>query len=156
MDDAWDTDGAVEAVLTACIEGKSLREVLGWTSEDVSSVVGLALTLLDQGRGEAARTLLAGLSALDPERREWALLLGWAWMRDGQWAQARAVLEQVVEGDSQNVAAHTLLGEALIMEGKPSDARHYLKRAISLDPEGQSPYGRRAQALEALLHSPGV
>ena len=61
-------------------------------------------------------------------------------LTDEKWASAQKHLEKAVEIDPQYAAAWSDLGEALLRQSKPDDARAAWEKAVAADPKYIRPY----------------
>jgi tetratricopeptide (TPR) repeat protein len=76
--------------------------------------------------------------------------LGDAYVRTGQYEQARQALNKAVLLEPNATGPYILLGEALIELGQPSQALHYLSRAETMDPGNYITHNFLGQAYRAL------
>ncbi len=76
--------------------------------------------------------------------------LGDAYVRNGQYEEARAALNKAVLLEPNATGPYILLGEALIKLGQPVQAVHYLNRAVSMDPGNYVSHNILGQAYRAL------
>jgi Flp pilus assembly protein TadD len=75
--------------------------------------------------------------------------LGDAYVRSGQFEEARTALNKAVLLDPNATGPYILLGEALIKLGEPVQALHYLNRAVSMDPGNYVTHNILGQAYKA-------
>jgi predicted Zn-dependent protease len=59
--------------------------------------------------------------------------LGDAYLRNGQYAEARVALNRAVLLEPNATGPYILLGETLVKMGEPIEAVHYLQRAVTMD-----------------------
>jgi len=76
--------------------------------------------------------------------------LGDAYVRNGQYEEARVALNKAVLLEPSATGPYILLGEALIKLGEPIQALHYLDRAASMDPGNYITHNALGQAYRAL------
>jgi Flp pilus assembly protein TadD len=76
--------------------------------------------------------------------------LGDAYVRNGQYEEARVALNKAVLLEPSATGPYILLGEALIKLGEPIQALHYLNRAASMDPGNYITHNVMGQAYRAL------
>jgi Flp pilus assembly protein TadD len=76
--------------------------------------------------------------------------LGDAYVRNGQFEEARQALNKAVLLEPNATGPYILLGEALIKLGEPIQALHYLDRAVSMDPGNYVTHNIMGQAYRAL------
>ena len=118
-----------------------------------------ALPLAHQLLGEIALAkadLPLAVSELEMERKLNPLngvmydRLGDAYVRNGQFDQARVVLNKAILLEPNTTGPYILLGEALIKLGEPIQALHYLNRAVTMDPRNAVTHTILGQAYRAL------
>jgi len=76
--------------------------------------------------------------------------LGDAYVRNGQFEEARQALNKAVLLEPNFTGPYILLGEALIRLGEPVQALHYLNRAEVMDPGNYVTHNMLGQAYRAL------
>jgi len=76
--------------------------------------------------------------------------LGDAYVRNGQFEEARVALNKAVLLEPNATGPYILLGEALIKLGEPIQALHYLNRAVTMDPGNYVTHNILGQAYRAL------
>src|SRR5579859_970871 len=76
--------------------------------------------------------------------------LGDAYVRNGQFEEARVALNKAVLLEPNATGPYILLGEALIKLGEPIQALHYLNRAATMDPGNSVTHNVLGQAYRAL------
>jgi len=76
--------------------------------------------------------------------------LGDAYVRNGQYEEARTVLNKAVLLEPNATGPYILLGSALIKLGDPVEALHYLQRAARMDPSNYVTHNTMGQAYRAL------
>jgi tetratricopeptide (TPR) repeat protein len=79
--------------------------------------------------------------------------LGDAYVRNGQYAEARVALNKAVLLEPNTTGPYILLGEALVKLGEPMEAVHYLTRAVAMDPGNFVAHTMLGQAYRALGRS---
>jgi len=75
--------------------------------------------------------------------------LGDAYVRNGQFEEARNALNKAVLLEPNATGPYILLGEALIKLGEPVSALHYLNRALAMDPGNYVTHNMLGQAYRA-------
>ena len=75
--------------------------------------------------------------------------LGDAYVRNGQFEEAREALNKAVLLEPNATGPYILLGEALIKLGEPVQALHYLNRALAMDPGNYVTHTMLGQAYRA-------
>lgn len=76
--------------------------------------------------------------------------LGDAYVRNGQYEEARTALNKAVLLEPNATGPYILLGSALIKLGDPVEALHYLQRAAKMDPGNYVTHNTMGQAYRAL------
>jgi len=76
--------------------------------------------------------------------------LGDAYVRNGQYEEARTALNKAVLLEPNATGPYILLGSALIKLGDPVEALHYLQRAARMDPGNYVTHNTMGQAYRAL------
>jgi Flp pilus assembly protein TadD len=76
--------------------------------------------------------------------------LGDAYVRNGQFEEARQALNKAVLLEPNSTGPYILLGEALIKLGEPVQALHYLNRAEAMDPANYVTHNMLGQAFRAV------
>ncbi len=76
--------------------------------------------------------------------------LGDAYVRNGQYEEARTALNKAVLLEPNATGPYILLGSALIKLGEPVQALHYLERAAKMDPGNYVTHNTMGQAYRAL------
>jgi len=105
----------------------------------VNAVSGLNLYYL--GKFKEAILFLKKAIRIDPKHPGWySLILGTSYFLTGQYEQAIAVFEKLVNREPENANAHALLGCAFIAAGKPEEAVRMLEKALSLNPSPPNRY----------------
>ena len=108
----WDFDAADVAIQRALELGPNQLYVL-------SSAAKLDGAL---GRFDEAVKLRRKSLSLAPLSLSTRLMLGWDLLFSGRTVEAESSLRQLIELDSQYPIAHCLLGQVLLLEGKPDEA----------------------------------
>lgn len=140
-----------EAKLTALVqrwaEGKAtLRDVRGYSDEELYAIAKTAYFFYYQGRIAEARTLFQGLYAINPADAYFAKALGVVEMAAGNAQGALAAYDVALKLDARDVQAYVGRAEVRLTMGQKAQAVEDLRRAISLAPE-DDPVARKANAL---------
>jgi type III secretion system low calcium response chaperone LcrH/SycD len=145
-----------EARLTAMMqrwaEGKAtLREVRGYSDEELYAIAKTAYYFYYQGRISEARTLFQGLYAINPADAYFAKALGVVEMAAGNAQGALAAYDVALKLDGRDAQACVGRAEVRLAMGQKSQAVEDLRRAVSLAPE-EDPVARKANAMiDALM-----
>jgi type III secretion system low calcium response chaperone LcrH/SycD len=146
-----------EAKLTAQLqrwaEGKAtLREVRGYTDEELYAIAKTAYVFFYQGRIAEARTLFQGLYAVNPADGYFAKALGVVEMAAGNSQGALAAYDVALKLDGRDAQAYVGRAEVRLSLGHKSHAVEDLRRATSLLPEKEPLAQKAAAMLSGLLH----
>ncbi len=102
----------------------------------IDAAVGQARLMQQKGQYQASRTLLEGIAAQAPQRADVLRLIGLAYLKGGDPAQAETWLAKAdALGD---VEAAQLLGSALLLQKRFQEGAAALERAVSAAP-GKNP-----------------
>ncbi|PTL80500.1 SycD/LcrH family type III secretion system chaperone [Vitiosangium sp. GDMCC 1.1324] len=140
-----------EARLTALVqrwaEGKAtLREVRGYSDEELYAIAKTAYFFYYQGRIAEARTLFQGLYAINPADAYFAKALGVVEMAAGNAQGALAAYDVALKLDARDAQAYVGRAEVRLTMGQKAQAVEDLRRAASLAPE-EDPVARKANAM---------
>jgi type III secretion system low calcium response chaperone LcrH/SycD len=144
--------------LTAAVqkwaEGKlTLKEVRGYTDEELYAVARTAYAFFHQGKVAEARTLFQGLFAVNPRDAYFARALAVVEYAAGNADGALAAYEVASKLDPDDPAAYLGRAEVLLAQGARSKAAEDLKRAIAA--KGDDRLKTKARALLDALRSKG-
>jgi Flp pilus assembly protein TadD len=103
--------------------------------EDVYELYQRGHELLKAGHFHQATVPLAKAASQEPEKTSIREALGRAYFRSRQFEAARGEFEAVVERAPTNDYALFCLGRALLVLGRPKDARKALALAAGLRPD---------------------
>jgi type III secretion system low calcium response chaperone LcrH/SycD len=140
-----------EAKLTALLqrwaEGRAtLRDVRGYTDDELYAIARTAYFFYYQGRVNEARTLFQGLYAINPADPYFAKALGVVEMAAGNPQGALAAYDVALKLAAQDAAAYVGRAEVRLAMGQKAQAVEDLRRAAQLAPEGD-PVSEKASAL---------
>jgi len=103
-----------------------------------------AYTLLQRGQAlikrrhhAQAAIVLERAARIEPAKGSILEPLGRAYHHSGQYEQARATFEALVELDPSGHWAHFALAESLRKLGRPDEARTHLRLAVALSPNSE-------------------
>jgi len=116
-------------------------------SPEVLALAAVARQYADHGRVEEARTLLEGLSVLEPDNSYLHTALGCVLLRLSAETEALEQFDEALRLDPRDAAAHTYAGEIRLRRGDEAAGLRHLDAAVALDPEGRNPYSNRARTL---------
>ena len=144
-----------EARLTAMMqrwaEGKAtLRDVRGYTDEELYAIARTAYFFYYQGRVAEARTLFQGLYAINPADAYFAKALGVVEMAAGNPQGALAAYDVALKLDARDAQAYVGRAEVRLSLGQKAQALEDLRRVSSLVDE-EEPLAHKAAAMMTAL-----
>jgi type III secretion system low calcium response chaperone LcrH/SycD len=144
-----------EARLTAMVqrwaEGKAtLREVRGYSDEELYAIAKTAYYFYYQGRISEARTLFQGLYAVNPTDAYFAKALGVVELAAGNAQGALAAYDVAIKLSPNDPQAYVGRAEVKLALGQKPAALEDLRRVASLAPE-EDPVARKAAAMLSSL-----
>jgi type III secretion system low calcium response chaperone LcrH/SycD len=132
-------------------DGKAtLREVRGYTDEELYAIAKTAYYFFYQGRVNEARTLFQGLYAVNAADAYFAKALGVVEMAAGNPQGALAAYDVALKLASNDAGAYVGRAEVKLAMGQKAQAIEDLRKASSLAPEGDA-VARKAEAMIAAL-----
>ncbi|EPX58090.1 tetratricopeptide repeat protein [Cystobacter fuscus DSM 2262] len=140
-------EAKLAAQLQRWAEGKAtLRDVRGYTDEELYAIAKTAYVFFYQGRIAEARTLFQGLYAVNPADGYFAKALGVVEMAAGNAQGALAAYDVALKLDGRDAQAYVGRAEVRLSLGQRSQAVEDLRRVASLLPE-QEPLAQKAAAI---------
>ncbi|NOK37392.1 CesD/SycD/LcrH family type III secretion system chaperone [Corallococcus exercitus] len=144
-----------EAKLTALLqrwaEGKAtLREVRGYSNDELYAIAKTAYFFFYQGRVAEARTLFQGLYAINPTDVYFAKALGVVEMAAGNGQGALAAFDVAAKLAPQDPAVYVGRAEVKLAMGQKPQALEDLRRAAAMTPT-DDPVVRKAGAMVSAL-----
>jgi type III secretion system low calcium response chaperone LcrH/SycD len=144
-----------EAKLTALLqrwaEGKAtLREVRGYSNDELYTIAKTAYFFFYQGRVTEARTLFQGLYAINPTDVYFAKALGVVEMAAGNGQGALAAFDVAAKLAPQDPAVYVGRAEVKLALGQKAQALEDLRRAAAMTP-ADDPVVRKAGAMVSAL-----
>ncbi|WP_223635281.1 SycD/LcrH family type III secretion system chaperone [Corallococcus sp. EGB] len=144
-----------EAKLTALLqrwaEGKAtLREVRGYSNDELYTIAKTAYFFFYQGRLAEARTLFQGLYAINPTDVYFAKALGVVEMAAGNGQGALAAFDVAAKLAPQDPAVYVGRAEVKLAIGQKTQALEDLRRAAAMTPV-DDPVVRKASAMISAL-----
>lgn len=144
-----------EAKLTATLQrwadGKAtLREVRGYSDEELYAIAKTAYFFFYQGRLSEARTLFQGLYAVNPTDAYFAKALGVVEMAAGNGQGALAAFDVAAKLAPQDPSVYVGRAEVKLALGQKPQAIEDLRRAAAMTPE-TDPVIRKAGAMLTAL-----
>jgi type III secretion system low calcium response chaperone LcrH/SycD len=155
MASAPDMNEQEEARLTALLQrwadGRAtLRDVRGYTDEELYAIARTAYVFFYQGRIPEARTLFQGLYAVNPADAYFAKALGVVEMAAGNPQGALAAYDVALKLDARDAQAYVGRAEVRLAVGQKSQAAEDLRRAAQLAKDGDAVHAKASAMLEAL------
>ncbi|XXF76023.1 SycD/LcrH family type III secretion system chaperone [Myxococcaceae bacterium GXIMD 01537] len=132
-------------------DGKAtLREVRGYSDEELYSIARTAYLFFYQGRINEARTLFQGLYAVSPTDSYFAKALGVVELAAGNGQGALAAYDVALKLSPNDAQAYVGRAEVRLSLGQKTQALEDLRRAASLAPQ-DDPLARKAAAMVSAL-----
>jgi type III secretion system low calcium response chaperone LcrH/SycD len=132
-------------------DGKStLKEVLGYTEEELFSIARTAYIYFYQGKVDQARTLFQGLYAVNPLEPYFAKALGVVEWAAGNSAGALAAYDVAIKLDPNDAAAFVGRAEIRVAQGQKWEAMEDLRRAEAVAPANDPQKPKISAMLQAL------
>jgi type III secretion system low calcium response chaperone LcrH/SycD len=139
------------AALQRWADGKAtLRDVRGYTDEELYAIAKTAYFFFYQGRLNEARTLFQGLYAINPADSYFAKALGVVELASGNAQGALAAYDVAIKLSPNDAQAYVGRAEVKLTLGQKPQAVEDLRRAVSLSPEDDA-VGRKAAAMVSTL-----
>jgi type III secretion system low calcium response chaperone LcrH/SycD len=139
------------AALQKWADGKAtLREVRGYTDEELYAIAKTAYFFFYQGRVNEARTLFQGLYAVNPTDAYFAKALGVVELAAGNAQGALAAYDVAIKLAPDDAQAHVGRAEVKLALGQKAQAIEDLRRASTLAP-ADDPVARKAVAMVTAL-----
>ena len=127
-------------------EGRAtLKEVRGYSDEELYAVARTAYAFFHQGKVAEARTLFQGLFAVSPKDPYFAKALAVVEYASGNADGSIAAYDVALKLDGQDLAAYLGRAEVLLATGQRSRAVEDLKRALAC--QGDERQKTKAKAL---------
>jgi type III secretion system low calcium response chaperone LcrH/SycD len=146
-------EAKLAAQLQRWAEGKAtLRDVRGYTDEELYAIAKTAYVFFYQGRISEARTLFQGLYAVNPADGYFAKALGVVEMAAGNAQGALAAYDVALKLDGRDAQAYVGRAEVRLSLGQKSQAVEDLRRVASLLAEREPLAQKAAARLSGLLH----
>jgi type III secretion system low calcium response chaperone LcrH/SycD len=140
-------EAKLQALLQRWADGKAtLKDVRGYTDEELYAIAKTAYFFFYQGRVQEARTLFQGLYAINPADSYFAKALGVVEMAAGNPQGALAAYDVALKLDPRDAQAYVGRAEVRLALGQKTQGLDDLRRAASLVGE-EDPVGRKATAM---------
>lgn len=144
---------APAAAVRKWAEGQStLRELKGYTPEELHCISQLGYTLFLNGKIRDARIVFEGLVAVDPRNEYYYRALGVVYHREGDAERAlRQFGHAITVSGRRSAAAYVNRAEVHISRRDMDRALQDLEAALRIAADPQNPLYRKARALRQLL-----
>lgn len=119
------------------------------SQEQIAFLMEAGLIYRDAKRFQEAEQVFAGVRALAPKSEVAEVALGSLRFAEGKLDQAIRHYQNALKLKENSAFAHAQLGEAYAFGRDAESARKHLKKAIEIDPRGES--GDHARSLMAYL-----
>lgn len=140
-------ESAQSRLLQRWADGKAtLKDVRGYTDEELYAVAKTAYFFYYQGRIQEARTLFQGLYAVNPVDPYFARALGVVELAAGNPQGALSAYDVAIKLDPRDAAAYVGRAEVKIAQGNRAQALEDLRRATQL-PDADDRITAKARAL---------
>ncbi|MBL8916479.1 MAG: tetratricopeptide repeat protein [Archangium sp.] len=142
-----DDAAALAQRLQKWADGKStLKEVRGYTDEELYSIARTGYYFFYQGKVNEARTVFQGLYAINPMDAYFAKALGVVEMAAGNPAGAVAAYDVAIKIAPQDAAAYLGRAEVKLLQGQKNQALDDLRRAQQYA-QAESPENQKVLAM---------
>ncbi|HEX8441210.1 SycD/LcrH family type III secretion system chaperone [Archangium sp.] len=132
-------------------DGKAtLRDVRGYTDEELYAIAKTAYYFFYQGRVNEARTLFQGLYAVNPADAYFAKALGVVEMAAGNPQGALAAYDVALKLAANDAGAYVGRAEVKLAMGQKSQAVEDLRRATQLAKDDEAVFAKASAMLETL------
>jgi type III secretion system low calcium response chaperone LcrH/SycD len=144
-------EAKLAATLQRWADGKAtLREVRGYSDDELYAIAKTAYFFFYQGRLSEARTLFQGLYAVNPTDAYFAKALGVVEMAAGNGQGALAAFDVAAKLAPQDPSVYVGRAEVKLALGQKPQAVEDLRRAAAMTPE-TDPVVRKAGAMLTAL-----
>ncbi|HYO70496.1 MAG TPA: SycD/LcrH family type III secretion system chaperone [Archangium sp.] len=144
-------EARLAAMVQRWADGKAtLRDVRGYTDDELYAIAKTAYIFFYQGRIAEARTLFQGLYAVNPADPYFAKALGVVEMAAGNPQGALAAYDVALKLDARDAQAYVGRAEVRLSLGQKAQAVEDLRRIPSLV-EADEPLAHKAEAMLSAL-----
>lgn len=131
--------------------GVTLKEVKGYSDDELYAIAHQAYYFLLQGKLDEAKTIYEGLNAIDPRNDYYYRALGVIYHRLGDAERALRAFTNATRCAPSNLAAFINRAEVLIATGRKREALADLDHAVSIAKDPTTQLARKAKALGDFL-----
>jgi len=132
-------------------DGITLKEVKGYSDDELYAIAHQAYYFLLQGKLDEAKTIYEGLNAIDPRNDYYYRALGVIYHRGGDAERAIKAFTHATRCAPSNLAAFINRAEVLIASGRKREALADLDHAVNITRDPTTPLARKARALGEFL-----
>ncbi|MFZ5441650.1 MAG: tetratricopeptide repeat protein [Myxococcota bacterium] len=144
-------DAALAQRLQKWADGKAtLKEVRGYTDEELYSIARTGYFFFYQGKVNEARTVFQGLYAINPTDPYFAKALGVVEMAAGNPAGAVAAYDVALRISPNDAGAYLGRAEVKLLQGQKAQAIEDLRRALQFAVAGSQESDKSSALLEAI------
>jgi tetratricopeptide (TPR) repeat protein len=141
-------EGRLNQLMRAILAGQvTLRELEGFSDEDMMHFAQVGHALFTQGRLEDAETIFLGLEAGDPQQAYHPAALGAIYLAENRLDEALPKLDRALSLDAKHLDAACNRAEVYRRLGKYKEAMRDLESVLKLDTNPESAHVKRAKAL---------
>lgn len=145
------SDAGLTQRLQRWADGKStLKDVRGYTDEELYSIARMGYFFYYQGKFEEARTIFQGLYAINPLDAYFAKALGVVEMASGNTAGAMAAYDVALKISPEDSMAYVGRAEVKLLQGQKASALDDLRKAQGLLVPGEALNEKVAAMLQGL------
>ncbi|NVJ03167.1 SycD/LcrH family type III secretion system chaperone [Myxococcus sp. AM009] len=144
-------EAKLDTLLQRWADGRAtLRDVRGYSDEELYAIAKTAYYFFYQGRVSEARTLFQGLYAVNPTDAYFAKALGVVEMAAGNGQGALAAFDVAAKLTPHDPSVYVGRAEVKLALGQKPQALEDLRRAAAMQP-GDDPVVRKAAAMISAL-----
>ncbi len=144
-------EAKLDTLMQRWADGKAtLRDVRGYTDEELYAIAKTAYYFFYQGRVNEARTLFQGLYAVNPADAYFAKALGVVEMAAGNPQGALAAYDVALKLAASDAAAYVGRAEVKLSMGQKAQAVEDLRRAAQLAKDDETVFAKASAMLESL------
>src|SRR5690349_1195441 len=147
-------EAKLQTLLQRWADGKAtLKDVRGYTEEELYAVAKTAYFFYYQGRLNEARVLFQGLYAIDPLDPYFAKALGVVELAAGNVQGALSAYDVAIKLAPSDPAAYVGRAEVKLYQGNKGQAADDLRKAISVSPEESKLRAKAWSMLQSITSS---
>ena len=128
-------------------------DLLNLSPEEQQKMAEMGYHQFQAGYLDEAEVIFKGLTVIEPENYYYHSMLGAIYQRKKMLPESIVEYSMAIHENAADIVSLTNRGEVFIDVGLYKQAQDDLELAIALDPEGQDPWGRRAENLKKKVES---